>query len=428
MCPGATEPGVACGDGELCVAGVCQASCQLGFTECDGRCVDTTIDPNNCESCGVTCPGATNALGFCSAGVCGVGCADGYADCSPDGSPDCDVHVDADPTHCGACDNLCPTYANAAPTCDLGTCGSVCLADRGDCDNDPTNGCEADLLSDALNCAGCGIVCDVATPTCVVGVCTFIPFNTGTFTTAGAVGRFGPTQAMLDAAYVGTELEGEVTIGAQPGIQLWTIPATATYRIEAWGARGGTQGGQPSGLGARLQGDFALSAGTTLKLLVGQPGADMSGGSGGGGSFVALADNTPLIVAGGGGYFYVSAISDASLSTSGKTGDGSNPGAGGVNGNGGNGAVSTGPGGGGGFYSNGTWGTYNGEPGFAFVNGGNGGHDESNGDTVAGGFGGGAGAGAGGHGGGAGGYSGGGASGNGGTGGSGQRPASRMTS
>ena len=64
------------------------------------------------------------------------------------------------------------------------------------------------------------------------------PMGPWTFTNAGATGRFGPTQAQIDANYSGTSLEGAVTINAtHQGIQEWTVPASGTYRIEGWGLR-----------------------------------------------------------------------------------------------------------------------------------------------------------------------------------------------
>jgi hypothetical protein len=32
-------------------AGVCELSCQDELTECNGECVDTDHDPNNCGGC-----------------------------------------------------------------------------------------------------------------------------------------------------------------------------------------------------------------------------------------------------------------------------------------------------------------------------------------------------------------------------------------
>lgn len=87
------------------------------------------------------------------------------------------------------------------------------------------------------------------------------------------------------------------------GIQEWTVPVTASYRIEANGAKGGDSGYSPvGGNGARILGTFNLTKGDKIKILVGQIGANAAhDASGGGGSFVTTESNSPLIVAGGGG-------------------------------------------------------------------------------------------------------------------------------
>ena len=98
------------------------------------------------------------------------------------------------------------------------------------------------------------------------------------------------------------------------GIQIWSVPVTGSYVIEATGssgANGTIQSSPPAiwklgGLGAKIKGTFQLKKGTELKILVGQEGGTTSDfpdrpGGGGGGSFVTLSDNTPLIIAGGGG-------------------------------------------------------------------------------------------------------------------------------
>ncbi len=90
-------------------------------------------------------------------------------------------------------------------------------------------------------------------------------------------------------------------------IATFEVPACVTsLRIEAYGAQGGTANG---GLGAMMSGDFAVTPGAILGVVVGMQGvANQCGGfpatgGGGGGSFVwAQADPTlPLIAAGGGG-------------------------------------------------------------------------------------------------------------------------------
>ena len=88
------------------------------------------------------------------------------------------------------------------------------------------------------------------------------------------------------------------------------MPEDGTYRVEVWGAQGGVNhSGREGGLGARMRGDFTLSAGERLHLVVGQKGIispsgnSANGGSGGGGgTFVwRTGADQPLIVAGGGG-------------------------------------------------------------------------------------------------------------------------------
>ncbi len=199
-----------------------------------------------------------------------------------------------------------------------------------------------------------------------------------TFTTGGQTGSSGPSQATMDAAYSGTNLDGNVTVTG--GIQYWTVPASGNYSIEAFGAQGyGSFGGR----GAHIYGEFSLTAGTVLKILVGQQAPpylsfpattyDHQYG-GGGGSFVTDASNNPFVIAGGGGgnhgTAYVTSC-DGQISQNGASGaNGSLVGAGGTGGQGGLQASSAD--GGGGLLTNGDGLA----GGIAFVNGGEGGFDE----------------------------------------------------
>ena len=107
-----------------------------------------------------------------------------------------------------------------------------------------------------------------------------------TFTNASATGRYGPTQSQINTAYSGTALANNVTINTQ-GIQEWTVPANGTYTIEVWGAAGTNDGDNAAGYGARMKGDFTLTQGTVLQILVGQmPQLSGYNGAGGGGTFV----------------------------------------------------------------------------------------------------------------------------------------------
>jgi hypothetical protein len=250
--------------------------------------------------------------------------------------------------------------------------------------------------------------------------------QTFSFTPAGASGRFGPTQTQINAAYLSTNLNNSVV--SNNGIQTFTIPSTGLYRIQALGAKGGNGYVVTGGSGAKMQGDFYLTAGQVLKILVGQTGLNGTCGGGGGGSFVTYTNNVPLCIAGAGGggaylnmYSFGGSFGVGSIGLSGLNGVNGNysitAGLGGLSGNGGTTvAINYTPGvgsAGGGLLTNGANGSITIGGGMAFVNGGNGGAGASS--TVGiggdGGFGGGGGAdwsnstGSGG----AGGYSGGGA-------------------
>lgn len=123
----------------------------------------------------------------------------------------------------------------------------------------------------------------------------------GAFNPCGATGRTGPSQTDCDAAYLTTDLEGNVTV--TNGIQSITIAETGTYRIVAEGAQGASGSvSYVGGRGVQMQADFPLTAGDTLYIVVGQQGiASQGNGAGGGGSFVVTTGNTPLLIAGGGG-------------------------------------------------------------------------------------------------------------------------------
>ncbi len=197
-----------------------------------------------------------------------------------------------------------------------------------------------------------------------------------TFTPCGATGGSGPTQTQVNNTYsTGNSLNGSVSISVQ-GIQQFTIPTTGIWKIEARGASG-----YPFGIGGRgaiIYGEYSLTAGTVLKVAVGQQGqVNPASGTlqfgGGGGSFVSLLNNTPLIVAGGGGgshaSSYAASSADGTVSTSGNSAVGTAAGAGGTAGSGGVAASSAN--GGAGFYGDGGGTT---GPASSFTNGAAGGN------------------------------------------------------
>ncbi len=162
-----------------CAGGTCALSCEAGFGNCDGNAANgceaaVSSDPRHCGTCGNLCPGGANARATCEGSRCGLRCDPGFEDCDGDPSNGCEVDLQRSGTHCGRCGNACPAGPGSAATCTAGRCGLRCDANRGDCDGDPSNGCEVDLRSATSHCGRCANVCPAgsnATPTCAEGVC-----------------------------------------------------------------------------------------------------------------------------------------------------------------------------------------------------------------------------------------------------------------
>ena len=155
----------------------------------------------------------------------------------------------------------------------------------------------------------------------------FFPVFKAIFTNLDTKGRYGPTT--LGSHYKGQNHDGQVTLSG--GIQLWSVPYTGDYSIEAIGAAGGYDIASNSstfrGRGARMTGIFRLNKAEVIRILVGQEGMSnnvyLSSG-GGGGTFVVKGSDTPLIIAGGGGGVYRPELRfegcDASQNMTGNTG------------------------------------------------------------------------------------------------------------
>ncbi|MCJ8290156.1 MAG: T9SS type A sorting domain-containing protein [Crocinitomicaceae bacterium] len=131
-------------------------------------------------------------------------------------------------------------------------------------------------------------------------------FTTHTFTPSGALGRTGPLLIDCQTEYTATTWASNPAYFsmATQGIQQWVVPETGSYSIETIGGEGGT-GFYEHGQGASIYGEFSLTQGDTLFILVGQAGEDdittFGGGGGGGCSFVWGSGSTLYSAAAGGG-------------------------------------------------------------------------------------------------------------------------------
>lgn len=157
---------------ELLWWGVCIAGVPWLLGSCSLRSLDSyEQDPvpnpmaTTAPVCGANCPPA-HAQGHCNNGECEFTCLEGFEDC--DGNPEngCEQNLLSDSTSCGACDNACS--ADGLSWCDQGTC-RVCDSGLGNCDGQAANGCETDLNADPNACGSCQVTCPV--PANAVAVC-----------------------------------------------------------------------------------------------------------------------------------------------------------------------------------------------------------------------------------------------------------------
>ncbi|XP_014065765.2 leukocyte tyrosine kinase receptor isoform X2 [Salmo salar] len=157
------------------------------------------------------------------------------------------------------------------------------------------------------------------------------------FTSCGASGPRGPTQAQCDSAYRNTNVS--VTVGKEgpfKGVQTWRVPATNRYMISAYGAAGGkgAKNHNKRSHGVFISAIFPLEKGDILYILVGHQGEDAcpgrnpltqkiclgessviedeftgddwagGGGGGGGATYIYTMEGgvlVPLLIAAGGG-------------------------------------------------------------------------------------------------------------------------------
>jgi hypothetical protein len=136
-------------------------------------------------------------------------------------------------------------------------------------------------------------------------------FTSQTFTSAGVSGSTGPTYAQMLAAYTGSATWAATSsyfTSSQQGYQVWTVPQSGYYDIEAAGSRS-SQSTYPTSSfarGAVVKGAVYLNQGQKLTMVVGQfsapptSAASYNGLGGGGGTFV-VTGSLPIFVAGGAG-------------------------------------------------------------------------------------------------------------------------------
>ncbi|MBL8613771.1 MAG: hypothetical protein JNL38_40905 [Myxococcales bacterium] len=130
-----------------CDNGACRvATCRDGRDDCNGRvedgCEADLLTAETCGSCTRSCPSSFPLCGQQGVTItCLAACEGGQPPCGTS----C-VDTQTAIAHCGKCGAACPSAANADPKCSAGKCGVECRSGYGDCDGNPTNGCEPEKV------------------------------------------------------------------------------------------------------------------------------------------------------------------------------------------------------------------------------------------------------------------------------------------
>lgn len=177
----------------------CACAAVVGVTCCDGTCVDTTSDPNNCGGCGNACAQGLDCQPVQGVPTCvGYQCPYGGIVCDqPNGLKICVPTPQVDPNNCGACGNVCPSGqcsggacvpASGCPGgcadgegCFQGKCVMTrcpagftdCYGTCGDLSGTSYSCACFDLNTDPANCGSCGNACGAGT-TCQAGGCVTV--------------------------------------------------------------------------------------------------------------------------------------------------------------------------------------------------------------------------------------------------------------
>jgi hypothetical protein len=148
-----------------CASQACTlSSCNPNYKDCnsleaDGCETNIATDPQNCGACGTTCQAGAHGTAGCASQACTIACDPNYKDCNDNPADGCEVNIASDAQNCGGCGTMCPARSHASPGCASQICTVVCDPNYEDCNDNPADGCEVNIAIDSQNCGGCGVGC-----------------------------------------------------------------------------------------------------------------------------------------------------------------------------------------------------------------------------------------------------------------------------
>ncbi|MBN9160686.1 MAG: hypothetical protein BGO98_13885 [Myxococcales bacterium 68-20] len=175
-----------------CYGGVCGTpKCKMPTADCNGdlgqpgcnsdgcEVPDVRTDPNNCGGCGIKCKAGEECVNEGNGPECAVPCVRFGKVLCPFGQ--CRDLLN-DVMACGSCSRFCQGAGpNQVSACRKGICELDCLPGFADCNGDPSDGCETNVMAHPGNCGTCGNACDVAGgQPCIEGKCLMTECDAGT--------------------------------------------------------------------------------------------------------------------------------------------------------------------------------------------------------------------------------------------------------
>ncbi len=137
------------------------AGCPSGTKLCNASCVGVTNPATGCASASCDPCEFAHADALCIGGACALGtCENLWGNCDMDPTTGCETDLTSSVNHCGSCGDPC-TLPHATMTCQGTSCQfSSCDTDYRNCDGNLLGtGCETNIGYDDQNCGSCGNVC-----------------------------------------------------------------------------------------------------------------------------------------------------------------------------------------------------------------------------------------------------------------------------
>jgi hypothetical protein len=103
-------------------------------------------------------------------------CPSGFGECDGDPSDACEQDLNSVET-CGDCETACTNEHGGIDCEDLTCVVTACEAGYDDCNGDPNDGCETNLVNNDEHCGACGRDCSSVGASCAVDSCGDIPMQ-----------------------------------------------------------------------------------------------------------------------------------------------------------------------------------------------------------------------------------------------------------